>query len=276
MPIKRTLALPDPSTSRGMTATGHRMGTIDYMSPEQIEGEKLDHRSDIYSLGCLLYALMTGGRPFAGESDASVIREKMRGPSTPSLASLGFPRALDQAVRRAQEERPEDRFSSAGEFALAASEALGVPRPAVGSTVALGQATDTQPLAAPIDGAEPQSRRWCWAIHAGHRRRVGAAGRVLRLWCCSASWPLAAAPRQSSPLGTPALLGRRPRRAASMTRGTITVIQWRTKPRQAVSQLPTRSPRALRSSALPCRHPEGLDRRIARRGELRSFYEPVA
>lgn len=108
----------------GFTATGTRMGTIDYMSPEQIEGTDVGPASDVYALGCLLYAVLTGGRPFSGESDVSVIREKMRGPSHPTLADLGLPAALDAVVRRSQDADPSRRQASAGELAAAAGASL--------------------------------------------------------------------------------------------------------------------------------------------------------
>lgn len=109
----------------GLTATGNRIGTIDYMAPEQIEDGTVDHRSDEYALACLFYAIVTGRRPFAGDSDAAVIRAKMRGPSSPRLDDEdGFPTVIADVIEKAQSERPEDRFDSAGAFATALEMAL--------------------------------------------------------------------------------------------------------------------------------------------------------
>ena len=55
-------------TAASMTATGNILGTANYMSPEQVEGEKVDGRSDLFSLGCMLYELLAGRRPFQSES----------------------------------------------------------------------------------------------------------------------------------------------------------------------------------------------------------------
>lgn len=109
----------------GITATGHQMGTLDYMAPEQLSGGAVDHRTDIYALGCLLYSIVSGERPFTGDSLGAVVRQKLDGPSQPTLADRGFDLGLSQVVQKAQADDPASRYDSAGEMAQAALSSLG-------------------------------------------------------------------------------------------------------------------------------------------------------
>jgi serine/threonine-protein kinase len=109
----------------GESSTGHIVGTPGYMSPEQIDGSRfLDGRSDIYSLGCVLYEMLTGEAPFRGATLTAVIANRLTSP-LPSARSARdlVPEAVDSAVRKAMATLPADRFSTVGQFA----EALGTP-----------------------------------------------------------------------------------------------------------------------------------------------------
>ncbi len=102
-----------------MTEVGTVKGTPSYMSPEQWLGEPVDRRSDIFSAGALLYHLLTGERPFAGEGSAAVMHKALHVmPPPPSKVSTA-PAAFDAVVARALAKRPADRFASAAEFATA-------------------------------------------------------------------------------------------------------------------------------------------------------------
>jgi len=106
-----------PTTS--VTAAGSILGTFQYMSPEQIDGKELDGRSDIFSLGSVLYEMLTGQRAFRGESwlsVASAILEKEPAP----LGSLKpmTPPALDHAIRRSLAKDPDDRWQTARDLQL--------------------------------------------------------------------------------------------------------------------------------------------------------------
>ena len=103
--------------SKGMTATGMFVGTVDYIAPEQIEGKQIDGRADIYSLGCVLFQLLSGSVPFPRESEIATIFAHVNDPP-PRLQDV--PEPLAEIVARAMAKRPEDRFQSAGEFARAA------------------------------------------------------------------------------------------------------------------------------------------------------------
>jgi eukaryotic-like serine/threonine-protein kinase len=109
----------------GESSTGHIVGTPGYMSPEQIDGSRfLDGRSDIYSLGCVLFEMLTGDPPFRGATLTAVIANRLSSPVPSPRASRDLvPEAVDFAVRKAMATLPADRFSTVGQFA----EALGTP-----------------------------------------------------------------------------------------------------------------------------------------------------
>ena len=90
------------------------MGTVAYMSPEQAQGLSLDHRSDIFSLGILLYEMATGERPFKGTTNLSVLASILKDVPR-SIRELGsdIPRPLARMIDRALEKRPQDRYQSA-------------------------------------------------------------------------------------------------------------------------------------------------------------------
>jgi len=108
------VAAHSPVTEQGMI-----VGTFQYMSPEQVEGKELDGRSDIFSLGAVLYEMLTGQRAFAGKSQlsvASAILEKEPAPIS-SIKPL-TPRNLDHVVRRCLAKDPDDRWQSARDLSL--------------------------------------------------------------------------------------------------------------------------------------------------------------
>jgi tetratricopeptide (TPR) repeat protein len=106
------------SASDSLTATGIALGTPAYMSPEQASGERVDRRTDIYALGCLLYEMLAGEPPFTGSSAQAVIAKRMAGPA-PSVNVLrdNVPPNIEAAVARALSRAPADRFATAREFA---------------------------------------------------------------------------------------------------------------------------------------------------------------
>jgi serine/threonine protein kinase len=120
-----------------IAAEGRVMGSVAYMAPEQIRGELVDARADLYALGCMLYECLTGRTPFAGGSAQAVLYQHLSElPSPPSRHVDGIPHALDALVLRLLEKRPEDRIGYAEDVAEAlaalgarAPETTGAPRP---------------------------------------------------------------------------------------------------------------------------------------------------
>ena len=100
-----------PLTGRGMI-----MGTVPYTSPEQLKGEVLDHRTDLFSLGIVLYEMATGQRPFQGDKSAEVMSSILRDtPRALHELSSAIPRHLGRIIERCLEKKPEERYQSAKE-----------------------------------------------------------------------------------------------------------------------------------------------------------------
>jgi WD40 repeat protein len=125
-------------TSLGITPTGGWVGTLDYIAPEQLSGGRVDGRSDVYALGCVLYVLLTGAVPFPqGPEAAKIFAHLTSPPPRPSEAVPGLPAALDEVIARAMAKDPAARYASAGDLAQAACAAAAgsAADPATGSTV---------------------------------------------------------------------------------------------------------------------------------------------
>jgi YVTN family beta-propeller protein len=108
-----------------LTRTGAFVGTLDYVSPEQITGGPADARSDVYALGCVLFYAIAGRAPFADASDYAKMTAHLEQPA-PSLTEVAphAPRRLDAVIRTAMAKDPGDRHASAGELARAAAATL--------------------------------------------------------------------------------------------------------------------------------------------------------
>ncbi|MFD4903532.1 protein kinase domain-containing protein [Kitasatospora purpeofusca] len=112
-------------TASTMTQTGMVMGTPQYLSPEQALGKPVDHRSDLYAAGCMLYELLALRPPFTGDTPLSVVYQHVQDmPVPPSQANPRVPAGLDHLVLRSLAKNPDDRFQDADEFRAHIEHAL--------------------------------------------------------------------------------------------------------------------------------------------------------
>ena len=147
------------------------MGTAPYMSPEQVEGLSMDHRTDIFSLGIVLYEMATGKRPFAGDTSAALVSSILRdSPPTVTEINEALPRHLARIIQHCLEKDPEARYQSAKDVR---NELKGLRREVDSGEVRTGSGPS------PISAA-PRSKKarkyWLGAIAALAALVVLAAG----------------------------------------------------------------------------------------------------
>jgi Tol biopolymer transport system component len=157
-----------------ITSQGALVGTLHYMSPEQVEAKDADARSDIFSFGVVLYEMVTGHRPFVGDSSASLLASILRDqPPSISQRQPAVPRAVERVIRKCLEKRPDDRWQSARDL-KPTLELIDLDAPVASSSSASEQ------VVAPV-----RSRRaWLWPA-------IAVLGIVLAAGTAWIAWPKA-------------------------------------------------------------------------------------
>ena len=184
-----SLTPPPPRTAQtvtgGLTSAGMVLGTAGYMAPEQVRGGAIDHRADIFALGCILYELLAGRRAFQGDSSIDTMHATLHA-DPPIVATLAaVPEALSRIVGHCLEKQPANRFQTATDLRFAL-DAIGD-----GSRNATPAPRRRWPSMMPVTVATCRHARrdWRWAVG------IGAASRGSR----STPRPRCAAGRVASP-----------------------------------------------------------------------------
>ena len=266
------------STSTGLTGAGHFMGTLDYISPERIEGHQADGRADQYALACSAFEMLTGAPPFRSGEPAALMYAQLRQPP-PALTSRrpDLPAAADQVLARALAKNPADRYASCRDFADATARGV---RPRV-----LRFRARTHPGRRAPAGRGATRRPQSTPPRRGSTRRPGPSGPPPRTTCPARpsarparlpAPPRPAPPRPSSrPVcspcpARPARRGHSRRAARFPARPLHPLVTRPPLPAPSASHVPprrtlcpraVRSPRRIRASrpgppeAIPPRHP---------------------
>ncbi|MGE5126385.1 MAG: serine/threonine-protein kinase [Betaproteobacteria bacterium] len=214
-----------------LTATGLIMGTPNYMSPEQARGGKVDARSDLFSLGCVLYECLTGVKPFQADSvTAILVRILTEDPPPVDFEATRLPRAVGDVLRRAMAKDPAARYASGAEMIAALSAAGGLgpaapappwPRLAAAPPAAgAGAGTTGAPTVLSRAPQRPRSARRLVAL-ASAAALLLAAGGFWLLGGARAARPRTGALVVEEPVGFfGRLLGRQPRLLVTLPVGT--------------------------------------------------------
>jgi serine/threonine-protein kinase len=139
-----------PNNEQGMTVTGTTLGSLNYMSPEQVRGEAVDQRSDLYSMGVSIYEMVTGQLPFRGHSNYSVMSAHLQEtPQPPIVLRPDLPKGLSDIILMSMAKDPKDRFQSAEAFANALKSV------ASGGTVAVAGVGIVSPVPGTVRVPQP-------------------------------------------------------------------------------------------------------------------------
>ena len=152
--------------SPAATAPGTVMGTVGYMSPEQVRGQQVDHRSDIFSFGAILYEMVTGNRAFKGDSGIETMNAILKEePPETDVAQMKVSPALERIVRHCLEKSPANRFQSARDLSFA-----------LGALSGTGSASTVAVAAQPTSGKRP------WLVWVSTALGVAAVAALLFLF----------------------------------------------------------------------------------------------
>jgi serine/threonine-protein kinase len=199
-----TVKILDFGLARGVEAAltheGHLLGSPAYMSPEQIRGDPVDGRSDLFSLGVVLYELLCGKKPFPGATVSSILyRIVHEPPQEPETSSGRLPAAMGAVLARALAKNPADRYPTGREFAAAVRNASRPDAFSAASgpvlTHALGSKGEAGATAAPQPKASGSGRFRSFLPYA-----VGGSLALSALVAAAVLWPFGQAPRETASL----------------------------------------------------------------------------
>jgi tRNA A-37 threonylcarbamoyl transferase component Bud32 len=172
------LGIARAAVGETVTQTAAMLGTAQYISPEQAQGQTVDYRSDLYSLGCCLYEMLTGTVPFRGATPVAIAYRHVReDPGPPRLLNPDVPPALEAVCLKAMAKRPEDRYQTAAELRADLARARAGQRVAAGPAAGAATAAMATAMLPPMTGYQTS------AGHPGGYPGSGApvtAGRAAR------------------------------------------------------------------------------------------------
>jgi serine/threonine-protein kinase len=147
-------------SAQNLTASGNIVGTPNYMSPEQARGERVDGRSDLFSLGCILYECLSGEKAFKGESITAILLKVLtEEPKPVDFAAIGLPSKLSPVLRRATAKNASERFASGAGLMEAVRELVAPGPPAATSTMGALPRAEPPPVPPTVRRAAVVSER---------------------------------------------------------------------------------------------------------------------
>ncbi|HEX2156344.1 MAG TPA: Stk1 family PASTA domain-containing Ser/Thr kinase [Actinomycetes bacterium] len=180
------LGIARAAAGEAVTQTAAMLGTAQYLSPEQAQGQAVDYRSDLYSLGCCLYEMLTGTVPFRGATPVAIAYRHVReDPAPPRLLNPDIPPSLEAVCLKAMAKRPEDRYQTAAEFRADLERVRTGQRVAAagaGAATAAMATTMLPPLAGYAGGAGDATSAMTGTVTAGRAARHSEPPPGRRRW----------------------------------------------------------------------------------------------
>lgn len=180
---------------------GSTLGTLKYLSPEQVSGEPVDARADLFAAGVVMYQMLTGTKPFEGDSDFAVMQAIVqRDPTRPTVLNLGLPVGIDAVLFKALAKDRDDRYASARDFALALRGVT--QQAAAGGQAKLAQPGSRQRVSAVVNAAHDEdATRLARPVD-----QVAAAAQAARAVAAAAAEVAHAAALAAPPVAAPTLV----------------------------------------------------------------------
>jgi predicted Ser/Thr protein kinase len=231
-----------------VTATGTLMGTPEYMSPEQLRGEEVDFRSDLYSLAVVIYELFTGALPFRGDTPVATIVRQLH--DVPNLDLPKLPPELRPVLARALAKSPEDRYADAEEMRRAlgvACEASGIA--AASAPGSLSEGMEAWDETRPLPGRGLPERVPILRIALA---QVAVAALAVHLFGAGGVPPASVPPPVAAPAASPTPL---PPAPSPLAPSPVVTVRARSTPAPAPSSTHVAPPAELRGVDLPAEPP---------------------